>query len=208
MNLKSKRLKTLYYPGAGFDFSTLKYWMENSNIKQFYYCDYMNYDITKFSILQNLIEEFGEYEYIIQHIADLRPEYFNKNEWRDFWHHQAIPFGGSIENSHIILYRITKDDNTWELFYFGTEAIETYEVLLSHEINIDVMVTQDHGLGGLWTSFCYNSLLEEIAHDFNVKPRFLFVGDDCDPWNGYRRFSEPFGRFGLHEQERIIYKLI
>jgi len=33
--------------------------MENSNIKQFYYCDYMNYDITEFSILQKLIEEFG-----------------------------------------------------------------------------------------------------------------------------------------------------
>jgi hypothetical protein len=208
MNLKSKRLKTLYYPGAGYDFSTLKYWMENSNIKQFYYCDYMNYDITEFSILQKLREEFREYEYTIQHIADLRPEYFNRNEWHDFWHHQAIPFGGSIENSHISLYRITQDDNIWELYYFGTEAIKTYDILLSNEIKVDVMVTQDHGLGGLWTSFCNDSMLEEIAVEYSMRPRYLFVGDDCNPWNGYKQISEPFGRFGLHEQNRIIYKIL
>jgi hypothetical protein len=38
-------------------------------------------------------------------------------------------------------------------------------------------------------------------------PRYLLVGTFHESWEGYIKISEPFGVFGLHEHERIMYEL-
>jgi len=205
MQLLNYKLNTLYYPGAGYDFSTLKYFMENSRITKYYFCDYMNFEITPDSILQELRMYFDQ-DYNIEIVADLRPTYFSKNKWIEYWHREAPMFGGSIANSFAVLCKIKKGKKIWDLIYFGTEAIQTYDVLVQNNIKFDVVVTQDHGLGGLWTTFCKDSKLEMISHYYNQIPEILFVGIDYESWTGFEMFSEPFGSFGLHQHERILYK--
>ena len=203
----TSNLKTLYYPGAGFDFSTLKYFMENSTVKKYYYCDYMNFDITPERLLEEINMYFHLSDYRVIHIANLRPNYFGKNEWPEFWHKEAPMFGGQIDNSFAAMFKIKKGNKTWDLIYFGTEAIQTYEVLIQNNIKLDVVVTQDHGLGGLWTNFCKGSKLEKISHYYNQIPKFMLVGIDYEAWDGFENISKPFGNFGLHQQKRAIFKL-
>ena len=72
------KCNSLFYPGAGYDFSTLRFFMEMSAVKDYYYCDYINYDITGKTNLLNSklsINDFGGMnEYCLQ---NLKPtEYF------------------------------------------------------------------------------------------------------------------------------------
>jgi len=200
-------LKTLYYPGAGFDFETLKYFIENSTVKKFYYCDYMNFEITPDRISEEMRIYFELSDYDTSLIADLRPKYFGKNEWIGFWYKDTPMFGGSIANSFALLFKIKKGKKSWDFIYLGTEAIQTYEVLVQNNIKLDVVVTQDHGFGGLWTTFCKGSKLEEISHNYNKMPMILHVGENHEAWNSYSQISDRFGYFGIHQNERIFYKL-
>jgi hypothetical protein len=38
-------------------------------------------------------------------------------------------------------------------------------------------------------------------------PQYLLVGTDHQAWNGYKKISNAFGVFGVHEHQRIMYKL-
>lgn len=201
------KIKSLYYPGSGMDFSTIGYYTENSSIKTFYYCDYLNDQLRPQSILDELRRQLPNYK--INQIADIKPSYFNKSCWEEFWCEESDgqTFTGRKENSFIALYRLEAFDKIWELYYFGTEAIETYRVLLQNKIKIDLVVTQDHGLGCLWTTFCEGSYLEAIAQFMNEMPKYLLVGTNHDPWKGYKQISKPFGVFGVHEHQRIMYEI-
>ncbi len=206
MTIKNK-IKTLYYPGAGIDFSTIVYFIENSSIETFYYSDYLNRDIRPESILSQMRGQLSGYN--INYIASLHPAYFNQTDWKDYWCQESDgqTFSGRKENSFISLYRIELLDKTWELFYFGTEAIETFKVLLENQVKIDLVITQDHGLGCLWTTFCKGSYLEAIARVNDKMPSYLLVGEHMPAWEGYNKISEPFGVFGVHEHPRIMYEL-
>lgn len=205
--MTSYKFKSLYYPGAGVDFSTIGYFIENSSIETFYYSDYLNDQLRPDSILNELRTQLPNYK--INRIADIKPSYFNKSRWDEFWCEESDgqTFSGRKENSFIALYRIESNDKIWELFYFGTEAIETFKVLLENQVKIDLVVTQDHGLGCLWTTFCKGSYLEAIASVNDKMPNYLFVGENQDAWSGYKQVSEPFGVFGVHEHPRIMYQL-
>jgi hypothetical protein len=201
------KIKTLFYPGAGNDFSTIKYFVENSNIEKFYFCDYLNDQITPENVLEELRFQLHTFE--IDKIADINPAFFNKSSWSDYWCDESSgqTFSGRLENSFISLYRIKSKKKIWELYYFGTEAIETYRVLLENKIKIDLVITQDHGLGCLWTTFCRGSYLEAIARVKKDMPQYLLVGTNHYEWVGYKKISKAFGVFGVHEHQRIMYEL-
>jgi hypothetical protein len=205
--MSSYKIKSLYYPGAGYDFSTIKYFVQNTSIEKFYFCDYLNDQFRPENILEELKSQLSNYK--IQYIADLNPEYFNQSRWSDYWCSESDgqTFTGTKENSFISLYRIEFLDKIFELYYFGTEAIETFQVLLENKIKLDLVITQDHGLGCLWTTFCKGSYLEAIARFKDEMPRYLLVGTYHPAWEGYKKISEPFGVFGIHEHQRIMYEL-
>ena len=76
-------------------------------------------------------------------------------------------------------------------------------MLLKNDIKIDIVVTQDHGLGGCWTSFCNDSILEKIAVDYKMLPKIILSGGEA--WNGYMKVSDYFGKFGMHQAERTLF---
>jgi hypothetical protein len=135
------KIKTLYYPGAGYDFSTIQYFVQNTGVEKFYYCDYLNNQFRPENILEELKYQLPLYE--IKHIVDLKPEYFNKSRWSDYWCSESDgqTFSGKKENSFISMYQIKFLDKICELYYFGTEAIETYRVLLENKIMVKINLT-------------------------------------------------------------------
>ena len=70
---------------------------------------------------------------------------------------------------------------------------------------MDVLVTQDHGLGGCWTSFCNDSKLEELAVDHKMLPKMILSGDEA--WRNYEAASDWFGKFGMHEGNRKLFTI-
>ena len=206
---KNEKCKTLYYPGAYYDFTTLKYFLENSLIQDFYYCDYMNYELNEINIINELNEQLSSNSYQVILRDTLTPEHFKQKDWESFWHRNLDARSvGAIDKSFIYHYEIKSEENSWNLYYFGTEAIKTYTILIRNEIKMDVVVTQDHGLGCLWTTFCRGSYLEKSSVLNNSIPKFLLVGEDGEAWNGYERYTEPFGNFGMHIHSRILYKKV
>ena len=201
---KLSECNSLYYPGAFHDFSTLQFFMENSGVKDFYYCDYLNLDINPYNLLNALRNYFNKWGYKVSEQINITPSYFNETSWDSFWHADpSARFGSDEKLSFCAKYLIEKDGKTWNLLYFGTEGIATYEVLLKNKINLDVLVTQDHGLGGCWTSFCNDSKLEELAVDHKMLPKMILSGGEA--WNGYSQVSEYFGKFGMHQAERTLF---
>ena len=206
-NKVDKRCKTLYYPGAYNDFTTLKYFLENSIVKDFYYCDYLNYELNEVKIIDNLNTQLSSSDYKVSLIALLTPEHYNQKDWESFWHRNAEARSvGEINKSFIFQFEIKKEKQRWNLYYFGTEAIKTYEILIKNKIKMDIIVTQDHGLGCLWTTFCRGSRLERLSLRYNSLPDFLLVGENGEAWDGYERITEPFGNFGMHNHPRSLFK--
>lgn len=202
---KLSECKSLYYPGAFHDFSTLQFFMENSGVKDFYYSDYMNLDINPNNLFYVLRNWFNNWGYTVSDPINITPSYFNETSWNSFWHTDPTARFGSDETlSFCAKYVIEKDGKTWNLFYFGTEGIATYEILLKNKINLDVLVTQDHGLGGCWTSFCNDSKLEALAVDYKMLPKMILSGDEA--WRNYEAASDWFGKFGMHEANRKLFK--
>lgn len=179
-NLDSvKNCKSLYYPGAYLDFTTLKYFLETSMINDFYYCDYMNDELNETKIIDNLNDQLASIDYNVTLKALLQPEYFKQKDWESFWHRNAEARSvGNINRSFIFQFEIKKEKQRWNLYYFGTEAIKTYEILIRNKTKMDVIVTQDHGLGCLWTTFCRGSILERLSLRYSSLPGFLLVGEN------------------------------
>jgi hypothetical protein len=95
-----------------------------------------------------------------------------------------------------------------ELFYFKTEAIQTYDILLRLGYQINVMVIQEHGFGGTGHLFAeevvYMTWLGKIINSPNIyllpkgirsgqvthrlKSQFLFIEDNSLIINGRSAF--------------------
>lgn len=213
----------LYYPGAGIDFEVLNYFIKNSSIKNFFYCDYNVFQhgfewlINEISFRLNIdYDRYNEYEgpYEVTFEKDLDYTDFNQEDWSAFWHPMRDRQFGNPEGSCIHQFKITKKDLTkepkfnrktgeyeyvvdeWRLIYFGTEAINTFNVLLESNIYFDVVVTQNHGLGCFFTTFCRGSLLEKYAIEKRMLPKFIMLdeggggGWDTGPWDHFSPFYD------------------
>lgn len=199
---------TLFYPGSFYDFTAMEYFMESSPINTFFYCDYQNLHINEHSIMESFRTQLQN-RFDIEFIAEIKPEYFGIDNWQEFYHPDSTSFGGDLDHSFIKLFRVNTRVGLFKkfyLFYFGTEAIATYHILLRNRIRMKIMVTQDHGLGGLWTTFCRGSHLESLSRTYRAMPQFLMVGETHEPWQGYAQYCLPFGSFGMHNHQRILYK--
>ena len=203
-----KNCKTLYYPASGTDFATFFYFAEHSHIKNFYYCDYLNTEFTTDAILNSFTEQAADKGYSITYYADFTPKSFHENTWDAFWHENSLQLAfGKPENAFASIFKIQKGTQSWNLFYFGTEGIKTYKILLNNNIKPDVVIVQDHGLGCFWTEFSGRSYLYEMAEDAECLPRYIVLGLNHEPWPYYTPVSKPFGVFGMHAHARQLFKL-
>lgn len=196
--------KTLYYPGAGNDFQTLKLFVENTTINEVYYADYNSQRIN----IGNLISVLGDNWILISKI-DLSPVDFKQNEWSDFWFNleKAAYYSKPIDayGTKFIFKHLSGKEFTF--YYLGTEAIKTYLILLDNAINIDLLILQDHGTGDNWSEFGIGQDIKDIglSEVSDFLPSFLFVGKNTVPWNGYKQITSFDGEFGSAGHPRALF---
>ncbi len=200
--------KTLYYPGAGADVSPLKLFVENSSISEVHYADYSSHQMTKIILEESLGEGWS-----VEMIKDLHPQDLGQDTWDEFWY--AGPNSQRFQNPStaygIHFSLISPKGKKAQLFYWGTEAIKTYYLLLINGIIPNIIVLQDHGFGGNWSIFgTSKSKMYGIAKVENYMPEILFVSKEgignggC--WPEYEAMTE-YERLDQSEaHERAIFR--
>lgn len=183
------------------------------------YADYSINDESLDRFIESIKSRYGMYEHseVIQ--QRLSPEDFNKNlddffpspssrwpfyqtqtdgNWSEF-----NRFDPRDQRDYFFGRRIYFNSIGFNLIYLRTEAIQTYRILQSMKVNPNIVVFHDL-FGGAWTDFGGESLLYKAA---KVKPRYLYSGDNVDPWPNYQRVAESRlnsdGRQSIH---RSLYK--
>jgi hypothetical protein len=197
--------ETLYYPGAGNDFQTLKLFVENSSINQFYYSDYNANKIN----FQALLSVLGENWTLISKI-NLLPIDFRQKDWGDFWYNlESASRSRKPDSGYAVKYAFKHySGKEFTLIYLGTESIKTYLILLDNNINIDLIVIQDHGSGDNWSLFGNGKDLESIGLSSvsNYIPKLLFIGKNTIPWDGYEQITKFEGTYGSAGHPRALFQ--
>ena len=193
----------LYYPGSGTDSGPVKLFGGNTELSTVIYCDYeLNQDDAHRFVCN--IEGF-----VAGPINELRPADFDARDWNAFWpknpsatrhHNSRTAFGIKTTLSN-------KCERKFDFIFLGTEEVQTYAILLHAGIYPNIVVLQDHGSGGNWTSFGAGGELEKIAIRHGrvdgIMPDFLFVAEGAtQPWDGYQQVSD----FALYKGQWHSYK--
>ena len=176
LSINPNLYKTLYYPGAGADVSPIKLFVENSSISEVHFADYSSHQMTG-EILQKSLGK----AWTVEIIKDLYPLDLGQQSWDDFWYPDSkSQIFSNPETAYGIHFSlISLKGKTVQLYYWGTEAIKTYYLLLLNGIIPNIIVLQDHGFGGNWSIFgTAKSKMYGIAKVENYMPELLFVSKE------------------------------
>lgn len=210
--------ETLYYPGGYDDLSPFKLFGLKSSLRKYIYADYA-YEKNKHPVYLP--------DYLRLTYEELTPETFGKNSWLEFWHENEKSHEfASGENAFGCLYKtaslLREEDEPWWIDYyvFGTEAIQTYKILIENNLKPDVLVLQDHGMGGFWNHFGVENQSGETSYMYEIAknhlPEYIFAnGQDIESgpthvWPGYERITQPIKMSkedgSMHEVLKALYK--
>jgi len=191
--------KTIYYPGAGCDFSAFYVFSHYANIQSIYYVDYFNGEDQP--LIRTIIDKRAEQTQV------LNPQDFNKTMWMEYWPNaqnnweqmdRAFGANNNPENAwgRKVVFKLPMySDQNFDFYYLGTEGVKTAEVLLENSIYPNLVVLQDHGLGGNWTSFGgADSPLYLVMS--NRLPEYLLAETrdtegNIHIWPGYVKVAQP-----------------
>ena len=203
---------TLFYPGAFKDWSPLDVFATTCN--RFILIDYY---ISKAVARQFLLDLPW---FVNGSIHELGPEDFGVANWQAFWQEgpkkrYRMDGGMMSPDSDPFVLKAqlhNPSGNLSEVYYFGTEAIKTFEVLCDFGMKPGVIVCQDHGLfSGQWTDFSGFSLLYAAAVRHNALPKYLYLDTSQrpSPWPGYeKQVSQPQIDYGqMHKFPRALFEL-
>lgn len=188
--------KTIYYPGAGLDFSSFYVFSHYSNIQSVYFVDYLN--VEEYLPIRSMMDNRA------YQLAVLSPQDFNKTMWSEFWanelEHMEWVFGADNNSENawgrkVAFKHPKKTEQNFDFYYLGTEGVKTAEILLENKIYPNLVVLQDHGYGGNWTSFGgADSPLYKVMS--NHLPEYLLAatpdtGGNTHIWPGYEKVAQP-----------------
>ena len=206
------KMVTLFYPGAFKDWSPLDVFATTCN--RFILIDYY---ISKAVARQFLLDLPW---FVNGSIHELGPEDFGVANWQAFWQEgpkkrYRMDGGMMSPDSDPFVLKAqlhNPSGNLSEVYYFGTEAIKTFEVLCDFGMKPGVIVCQDHGLfSGQWTDFSGFSLLYAAAVRHNALPKYLYLDTSQrpSPWPGYeKQVSQPQIDYEqMHKFPRALFEL-
>jgi hypothetical protein len=200
INDNREHFSTLYYPGPFYDLSPLEaFWkcVPESPIQKVFYVDYgMNIPSADWTnvnrIVHNILLDLVGIWPTMHHLT---PETYHLGHWNNFWH--TNPSSSSYLNAATACGRKIVAGG-YEFTYLSTEAIGTYHVLLNNGIRPDVLVLQDHGMGGNWTRFGGGpgDLLYDMLVASGDLPKYLYVQPAptgiTEIYPGYIQVTDPY----------------
>jgi hypothetical protein len=213
---KFLRSRLVFYPGAGGDTHPIEIFGKSGAAHCFIFVDYLIDRESSESSLESSISRLGYSPVHKQSIpvGSLWPDRWerhffpNENEQDTLERHTAPPYepfawfgiwAGCQDPSKRIA-----------TLYIGYEAHEVYDRLFcqpGREKAPFGILLQDHGLGGLWTSFasaCGHLAGMTLASGL---PKFLLAGEPGFLWNGYRPASTTTCG-GMHHLPRRLHRRI
>lgn len=207
--------KTIYYPGAGLDFSSFYVFSHYSNIQSVYFVDYLN--VEEYLPIRSMMDNRAD------QLAVLSPQDFNKTMWSEFWanelEHMEWVFGADNNSENawgrkVAFKHPKKTEQNFDFYYLGTEGVKTAEILLENKIYPNLVVLQDHGYGGNWTSFGgADSPLYKVMS--NHLPEYLLAATpdtegNTHIWPGYEKVAQPNPPSGnpQHFNQRSLFKRV
>jgi len=200
--------RVLFYPGAGRDISPALRFAEIGAIDTVLYCDYINrVPRAVFDDLE-MRGRFHGREARDVHASELgqrcRADFFPalQHRWGRRDDDEANPvIGGVME-----MRSYGPDAGLFTFIYLDTEAIQTYIHVWGVAGDAPlIVVVQNHGFGGLWTSLGGDCLMYTAAP---LLPLFLYVGDiGSEAWPNYRQISRAaLDAQSMHRSQRSLWE--
>jgi len=206
--------RVVYYPGSGVDGHPVKVFGSTHSAHCFVYVDYgvsqadlseeLNHDKYRFRGYHTLARlQLQE--------TDLVPTnwtpHLHPDEVAHYRYHRSGPFGflEILERDHE--FEDNHGPRRLAILFLGADGIASYDALFCQGRDSSVpfaVVLQDHGFGGNYDRFGRGSLLERIARDCRVVPRWLLVAKNTEPWGGFDQVPGVDGDFGGMNADRCF----
>jgi len=185
----SSEMKTIFYPGAGFDLSPLQLFGTYGDPAQVYLVDYFIYHSE--TPIRQRIYNVGE------NITELYPSHFNRNNWSEFWSDDENFFNENFHHPNhawgiqAIINNQQDESKKFNFIYLGTEGIKTASILLDNHIYPDVLVLEDHGIPRFSgaQSLLYKEMSKHLPLYILMDP--LGAGG-TEIWPGYEQVTEGY----------------
>jgi hypothetical protein len=218
--------KTVYYPGAGQDFSPLQLFGNHAHVQSIYFTDYENNLGILYSNDPKVTDVRDRLDERAENVTELSPKDFDKKQWADFWPQESDAWAGIKEAflpSHHPVHawgrRVTfnqhqKSNHAFDFYYLGTEGVKTAEVLIENGTILNVLVLQDHGFGGNWSVFGGADSPLYRAMEQNL-PKYILaeLNSNIEMWPGYEQVTRTYNpplhaAHALHRNVRALFKRI
>lgn len=212
--------RIVFYPGSHTDGHAVKVFGSTHSAHSFIYVDY---GVTQEVLETELINHgFLGYENLIRiqlSERDLAPYgwvpsvYFKPN--------YPINYAADLKEKAYSFLQILERKPEYDeahgpkrlaiLFLFA-DGIATYDALFCQSRNKSTpfaILLQDHGFGGNYDKFGRGGLMEKIASHAKIKPTYLLVGENTEPWLEYSKLENIIADHGgMHNSARFLYKIL
>jgi len=213
--------RTVFYPGAALDGHPFKVFGASHAAHCFVYADYF---FKKESVIDSLSptsrEKLHGYQLAFQHdltTTDLVPVDWHLNAWYHTSHAAWMrrpPLEGTVEPWGVLCifdrenrYGDSHGPERLALIYLGADGIATYRALYCQTGCRAPygLLLQDHGFGGNYNRFGGGGLMEKIAIETHVFPRWML--SDRGNWTGFERVPSVDGSVGgMYDRERFLFR--
>ena len=209
--------RSVYYPGCGDDGQPVKLCAQAHAAHAFVYVDY---GINQEEIAANVHDpERGLRGYEVTHEESISEEALRPEGWTPLYPDEyrganckrlVDPFRWFV----IFDRRQSYDDNhgpqRLAILFIGDDGIASYDALYCREDGTPspfLVVVQDHGLGRNYNSFGRGGLLASIAQECQIRPLYLLVGENTQPWSGYADTGARAEPGGMHAYPRHLLRV-
>ncbi len=211
-----------YYPGHGRDGHPVKLFGSTHSAHCFVYADYYLDQPDVEHSLSNTNPRFhrrfrGYHTFTRLNLNhnDLSPNGWKQHVKTD----NQTSFGGRI--SPFAFLEILERDEVLDdqhgaqrlaILFLGADGIAAYDALFCQQDGTPppfAALIQDHGFGGNYDKFGGDGLLERIALQCNVLPKFLLVASNTAPWGRYAKCLDVNGEAGgMNSNVRFLHEIM
>jgi hypothetical protein len=205
----------VFYPGSGTDGHPVELFGTTHSAHTFIYADY---GVTADRVKQELApggHPFAGYrslDRIQLQMQDLTPR-----GWKPHAGAQDYGFVSTAPYGFVEILERTEDKadqhgpRLLAVLFLGADGIATYDALFCQGDGTPgplAVLIEDYGFGGMFRGgrFGRGDLLERIATQCTVMPRWLLVAENSEPWEGFTRVAEVEGDTGgMHHRMRYLH---